>query len=124
MTLSETNKIDNIVESEKGEISLVIITPWEKDGKEAPGMVQDLNKKLCTYISYIENGQYAQKYGNSPVMIEIFTFYKLSPEANQLLEKVQKASAIDIKITEMDTPDPMKEFMTAISGNRSSNSEG
>lgn len=106
MTLSETTKLDIVAESKQGEIILAISAAqnWKKN----PSMVKDLEKKLRNYIHYIESDQYTQKHGDSPVIIDIMTAHKLSPEAIQLVDKVHKASGIDIKITVMGAFNPFR----------------
>jgi hypothetical protein len=95
MSLSEPDKLDIVARSKEGEIVLGIsaIHDWKND----PQMVKDLDNKLRSYIRYIESDKYTQEYGNSPVFIQIMTAYELSPEAVQLVDKVKKASGIEIK---------------------------
>jgi hypothetical protein len=95
MSLSEPNKLDIVAKSKEGEIVLGISAI--KDWKDNPGMVKDLDNKLRSYIRYIESDQYTKEYGHSPVFIQIMTAYELSPEAVQLVDKVKKASGIDIR---------------------------
>lgn len=106
MTLSETERIDFIAKSKEGEFLLAISAhlDWNKN----PKTVKDLEKKLRNYIHYIEGGQFAEEYGNSPVHIEIMTAYELSPEAEQLVDRVQRTSGIAIKATVMGTFNPFK----------------
>jgi hypothetical protein len=97
--LSEANRIDFVAESPQGEIVLAISA--HLDWKQHPKTVKQLDKKLQNYVRYIEGGQYSEQYGNAPVFIQIMTAYPLSPQAEKLVQKVQNATGIDIKVEVM-----------------------
>jgi hypothetical protein len=99
MTVSEPGKIDLTLRAKTGEIVLAINA--FQDWKKNPSMINDLEKKLRNYINYIEDGQYAQEYGNDPVFIQIVSEYDLSQEAEQLVKKVERSSGIEIRISIM-----------------------
>ena len=95
MPLSETDRIDIVAKSPQGEIVLAMTAAgdWNNDSS----MTGDLVKKLRTYHSFIKSEEFKQQHGNSPVYIQIMTNCELSPEADQLVQKVQKTTGIDIK---------------------------
>lgn len=104
--LSEPNKIDFVAQSPEGEIVLAISA--HLDWEENPETVGELDKKLRNYIQYIEGGQYRDEYGHSPVFIQIMTAYPLSPEAESLVERVENATGVDVKVTVMGPLSPFQ----------------
>jgi len=97
--LSEPNRIDIIAKSPEGEIILAISA--HEDWGKKPHTIEQLEKKLQSYIRFIENGQYEESYGNAPVIIQIMTAYALSPEAEKVCQKVENATGIEIKVLVM-----------------------
>lgn len=104
--LSEPNRIDFVAQSPEGEIVLAISA--HLDWKENPETVKELDRKLRTYVRYIEGGQCSEQYGNSPVSIQIMTAHPLSPEAERLVQKVENASGINVKVVVTGAFDPFR----------------
>lgn len=94
--LSEENRIDIIARAPDGRIVLAISA--HEDWNTAPHTLEQLDRKLKTYVRFVESGQCAQEYGHAPITIEIMTAYPLSPQAASLVEKVEMACGIEIRV--------------------------
>jgi len=90
--IKDTDKIDLITYNKPlKQLVLVMVEPreWCSD----KNMYKELNKKINNYLSYVEDGQMMEDYGNldiDSVKLELLHSYEFNEHARKIIEALQE----------------------------------
>jgi hypothetical protein len=96
MTVSDPDTIDLVVSRDSGEIVLVMVEI--RDSSSDAGMLQELEKKLDTYVSYSRSSDYEQSHGSKPAVIALVTREQPTDEVRSMLRKLSADTGIPTHI--------------------------